>query len=184
MPGRSPGVAGAAAAFLVALLLLPGLRPAAAATPLAPGTEVFAVAPEAVQEVRYRSVTAEVGAQRRGAGFTLTCRGPGAGGTETCRSGPGFDAALAQLTSLKLVRTPEAREVQSYRKYPAEAWAQVLIRDSSALEPFTARLLPLAESLTEAVAQFGGATYVVRLEEKVFRLLEGGCATLGAASGP
>jgi len=150
---------------------------------LKPGTEVFAVEPSRVMELTYRSSTLQLIAHRWEAGgrFTLICLKKGQARPLICPAGANFDQVLRQLTSLRLRRTLPAKEAEDYwRKNPRPDWAEMGIRDNSQLEPFTALIKPVEGSPQEAVVRFGGATYIVELDAKVFQLLAGGCKTLGA----
>lgn len=188
-PSRFRGGGGRplAAVFLVCLLL--GSAPAGWAQALRPGAEVFAVDPGLVLEVSYRTNTVRLLAQRwhRGEPFTLIFLEQGRRQPAVCPAGAGFARVLQQLTSLQLRRTLTAREAAAYfRDTPLSTWAEVVLRDTSALEPFRALLLPLPGSTTAALAHFNGATYLVDFDPQIFRLLAGGCQTLGSpeASNP
>ncbi len=176
-------------AFAAALLgwLAAGAAAWGAEKPLQPATEVFAVDPALVRELSCQGAGWRLAARRAAAGepFTLVVLRSGEEQPDVCRSGAGFDRVLEALTSLKLHRTPEAREVREYEaRYPRRAWVELLIRDASALEPFRARLLPLPGSPGDALLQFAGVSYLIALDDAVFRLLEGGCASLGANGPP
>ncbi|MCX5892722.1 MAG: hypothetical protein NTW80_07080 [Deltaproteobacteria bacterium] len=150
---------------------------------LRPGTEVFAVDSSRVIEVAYRSPALVLIAHRweMGGKFTLVCLEKKQNRPSSCLAGPSFDLVLRQLTSLKLRRTLTARQAEDYwRKNPRPAWAEVVIRDHSELEPFQALVRPMEGSPQEAVVRFNGATYIVALDHQVFELIAGGCKTLGA----
>jgi hypothetical protein len=170
------------AAFL--LWLLTGwLLQAAGAPALKAGTEIFAVDPGKVIELSYRSTSLLLIAHRWEVGgrFTLICLAKQQDRPRSCPAGKGFALVLNQLTSLKLRRTLTAGQAEEYwRQNPRPAWAEVVIRDNSELEPFRALLKPLAGSPREAVVRFNGATYIVGLEARVFQLIAGGCKALGA----
>jgi hypothetical protein len=124
-------------------------------------------------------------AQRRGPGelFHLTFWKNNHSPPANCPAGEGFTRVLTQLTSLKLRRTLGAREAEAYfRNHPLPSWAELVIRDASALEPFRAQLHPVAGPDPEALVHFHGVTYVVDFQTLVFSLLAGGCQTLGAQS--
>jgi len=173
------------AAGLIILLGAWGRGDAAAGRALRPGTEVFAVDPALVLEVSHRSAAGYLHALRRDPqdSFTLTIQFPGRPQPETCPAGAGFATFLRQITSLKLIHTWEGdRLADLLRRHPLSGWPELLIRDASRLEPFQARLLPVADSPGQALVHFGGATYSVALDHQVFRLLDGGCASLGATA--
>ena len=101
----------------------------------------------------------------------------------TCAAGPGFAVVLNQLTSLKLLRTLTPKEAhQLLQKYPTRSWAEVLVRDNSALEPFRALIMPVPGQTDAAFVHFNGATYVVSFADQIFRLILGGCKQLAASS--
>ncbi len=170
-----------AAVFLVWLLL--GPVPEGWGRALRPGTEVFAVDPAMVLEVSYRTETVRLLAQRwqKGEPFTLAFWVPGRPQPAVCPAGEGFARVLQQLTSLKLRRTLEAGEAEAYfRKNPLSSWAEVVLRDTSALEPFRALLQPRPGPAAEALVHFNGATYLVDFEPQVWSLLAGGCQAMGS----
>lgn len=169
-------------ALAALVLLLLGVGQDGWGKPLRAGTEVFAVDPDLVLELSYSTPGMRLTAQRQkpGAPFTIrfweTKKLPPA----SCPAGKGFAKVLKQLTSLKLRRPLDTHETEEYfRKYPLPSWAELMIRDTSALEPFHALLHPLTGSAPEALVHFQGATYVVDFQTQVFRLLAGGCRTLG-----
>jgi len=167
--------------------LLSASLSAAGARMLAPGTEVFAVEPGKVMEVTYRSPQMMLMAHRWHTGdrFTLIFLDRQRGKPATCLAGQGFDAVLNQLTSLKLRRTLDAKEAQELlKKNPVGSWAEIVVRDQAALEPFRALVLPVAGAANEAFVRFDGATYVVSFADQVLRLLAGGCKSLAAAAPP
>jgi hypothetical protein len=181
---RRFGRYGAVAALLV--LLVAG-RPGAGSRPLTVGTEVFAVDPGKVIEVTFRSAGMLLLAHRweaRGR-FTLIFLEQPQGQPATCLAGQGFAVVLNHLTSLKVRRTLSAREAQELMgKEPLGAWAEMVIRDRTALAPFRARLMPVAGRIDEAFVHFDGATYVVDLPDQVFHLIAGGCKTLAGPAPP
>jgi len=186
-PLRFPGLATAIAAAVLMPLLLLGAGQGGVGQSLRAGTEVFAVDPDLVLEVSYRTSTMRLTAHRQGRGepFQLTFWENNQPQPSSCPAGEVFARVLAQLTSLKLRRTLEAREAEEYfRKYPLSSWAELVIRDTSTLEPFRALLKPLAGSAPEALLHFQGATYVVDFQTQVFRLLAGGCQVLGVEGAP
>jgi hypothetical protein len=117
--------------------------------------------------------------------FTLIFLEQPQGRPATCLGGQGFAVVLSHLASLKVRRTLSAREAQDLvGKKPFGAWAEVVIRDQTALAPFQARLMPVAGEIDEAFVQFDGATYVVGLPDQVFHLISGGCKTLAGTAPP
>jgi hypothetical protein len=154
---------------------------------LQPGTEVFAVDPEKVIEITYRSPGMMLIAHRWQTRdkYTLIVLDRQHGKPATCLAGQGFDVVLNQLTSLKLRRTLSAKEAQELlQKYPVRSWAEMVIRDNTALEPFRAHVLPNAGVDNEAFIHFDGFTYVVGFAGQVFQLISGGCRLLAATSPP
>ncbi|MBI4642319.1 MAG: hypothetical protein HY743_00950 [Deltaproteobacteria bacterium] len=138
--------------------------------------------PDLVLEVSYCTSSMRLTAQRRHPGepFHLTFWEKNQSQPDSCPAGEGFARVLAQLTSLKLRRTLNAREAEEYfRRNPLPSWAELVIRDVSALEPFRALLHSVAGSTPEALVHFQGVTYLVDFEPQVFSLLAGGCRTLG-----
>jgi len=165
-------------------LLAPGLNSGAAARPLQPGTEVFAVAPEKVLEISYRTAVSWLVAHRWQVGdrFTLILLKPGQPLPDSCLAGEGFQTVLRQLTSLKLRQTPSANEAEALlRKHPLPTWGELMIRDDSPLEPFRARVLPVAGTPEEVWLHFHGATYRVALNQEVLERLAKGCRALADA---
>jgi hypothetical protein len=178
--GRWLGVAGL-------LLLLAGICPDGWGAPLKRGTEVFAVDPARVLEVSYRAAAVRLMAQRweMGQPFTLIFLEKNRAGPVFCPAGPGFEAVLGQLTSLKVKKTLTHRQAEGFlQRQPLAGWAAVEIRDNSELPPFRARITPLAGSSTEALVHFRGATYIVEFKARIFKLLGGGCAALGVRAAP
>jgi hypothetical protein len=164
-------------------LLAAGFNPAAAGQPLKPGTEVFAVAPENVVQISYRTATFWFVAYRwqEGDRFTLIFLKKGTPLPESCLAGEGFQTVLRQLTSLKLSQTPTADQTEElFRSQPRSTWAELVIRDDSSLEPFRALVHPAADSSGEVWLHFQGATYRVGLDHQVLELISGGCQILGA----
>lgn len=171
---------------LLGLLAL-GLNPAAAGRPLKPGTEVFAVAPEKVVQISYRTATFWFVAHRWKVGdrFTLILLKKGTPLPESCLAGQGFQKVLRQLTSLKLRQTPTAEQSKEYlQNHPLSTWTELVIRDDSSLEPFRALVYPVADSSEEVWLHFDGATYRVGLNHQVLELISGGCQALGAGRSP
>jgi hypothetical protein len=102
-----------------------------------------------------------------------------------CLAGQGFDVVLSQLTSLKLRRALSPKEAKALlQKYPANSWAELLVRDNSALKPFRALIMPVPGKPNEAFVHFDGSTYIVGFADRVFQLLAGGCRLLAATSPP
>jgi hypothetical protein len=171
----------------VAVLLgLWGALPGAGAQTLSPGTEVFAVDPGKVTEVTYRSSKTMLIAQRwqTQEKFTIIFlekhRNP-----VTCRAGQRFNVVLNQVTSLKLRRVLEGREAQELlQKNPLSSWAELVVRDDTALEPFRALLLPVPGAANEAFVHFDDFTYVVGFADQVLQLISSGCKSLAATSPP
>jgi hypothetical protein len=166
----------------ILVVVLVGICAEARGGPLKAGTEVFAVDPARVIEVSYQSSEVRLIAYRWDVHqrFTLIFLEKSRAQPVICPAGAGFAAVLAQLTSLKLTRTLNPGESEAYlQRQPIAAWAEVAIRDNSALPPFQARITPLAGSSTEALTHFNGATYIVACDAEVFRRLGGGCTTLG-----
>jgi hypothetical protein len=175
------------ARYIIATTLL-GLLGAslngAGAKSLRPGTEVFAVDPGKVIEITFRSPGVMLTAHRWQTRdrFTLVFlaknRQP-----VSCLAGPGFDVVLNQLTNLRLRRALNAKEVKEVlKKNPLSSWAEVVVRDNTALEPFRALLLPVAGAPNEAFIQFDDFTYVVDFADKVFQLISNGCKLLAGTS--
>jgi hypothetical protein len=158
----------------------------ARAQSLRPGTEVFAVEPGKVIEITYRSPTMLLLAHRwqtrdRFALIFLEKPHP----PVTCLAGQKFDVVLNQMTSLKLRRTLTPTEAQELlKKNPFSSWAEVVIRDNTALEPFRALLLPVTGQSDAAFVHFGDVTYVVDFADQVFQLISSGCKSLAATSPP
>jgi hypothetical protein len=167
------------------LVLLAAGQANAGSQPLKVGTEVFAVDPGRVIEVTFRSTGTLLLAHRwePGEQFTLIFLEQSQGPPATCRGGQGFAVVLNHLTSLKVRRTLTAGEAQELLgKKPVSAWAEVVIRDQTALAPFRARLMPVPGRLDETFVHFDGATYVVGLPHQVFHLISGGCKALAGAA--
>ena len=184
---RFRGAAKIVAAVVFFALFLPGVTRGGGGQPLRAGTEVFAVAPDLVLEVSYRTPDVNLSAQRRSPGepFALIFWEKKQPQPASCLAGEGFARILRQLTSLKLRRTLEAGEVQEYfQRNPLSSWAELEIRDVSAAEPFRARLHPGERSAPEALVHFHGVTYLVDFQPQVFNLIAGGCLTLGVERSP
>ncbi len=171
--------------IIVTLFWLLGAAPGAVAQTLAPGTEVFAVDPGKVIEVTYRSSGLMLLAHRWQTRdrFTLIFLDQQHRKPATCLAGQGFDVVLKQLTSLKLRRTLNAKEAKEFlQKHPLRSWAEVVVRDNTALEPFQAFITPDQGSPGAAFVHFNGVTYVVDFSDHVFHLIAGGCNLLAAPS--
>jgi hypothetical protein len=157
----------------------------AGAQSLRVGTEVFAVDPGKVIEVTYRSPGMMLIAHRWDTRdrFTIIFLDRQHHKPAICHAGKGFDVVLNQLTSLKLHRALNAKEAKELlKRNPISSWAQVVIRDNTALEPFRALVMPVAGGSEEAFVHFDGSTYVVGFADQVFQLLSGGCRLLAATS--
>lgn len=169
-----------------ALLGLLGASPhRAGAQTLSPGAEVFAVDPAKVIEVTYRSPKMMLIAHRWQTRdrFTLIFLDQQHKKPVTCLAGPSFDDVLKQLTSLKLRRTFNAKETKELlQKNPVGVWAEVVVRDYTAVEPFRALVMPVAGVPDEAFVHFNGVTYVVDFADRVFQLISSGCKLLAAPS--
>jgi hypothetical protein len=173
---------GLAGLILLGLLTL-AFNPSQAGQPLKPGTEVFAVAPEKVVEISYRTADFWFLAHRWQVGerFTLIFLKRGKSLPERCLAGRGFQTVLGQLTSLKLRQTPATEQVKELlRLHPLSTWAELVIRDDSALEPFQARIRPVADSAGEVWLHFHDATYRVALDHQVLDLISRGCQALAS----
>ena len=165
-------------------LLAVGLTPAAAGQPLKAGTEVFAVTPEKVVTLSYRTDAFWFLAHRweEEGRFTLVFLKKGQSLPERCLAGKNFQTVLGQLTSLKLRQTPTAEQAEAlFHSQPRSTWAELMIRDDSSLEPFRALVHPVADSADEVWLHFQGATYRVGLDHQVLDRISKGCQTLGAA---
>ena len=168
-----------------ALLGLLGVMPSAGGQTLSPGTEVFAVDPAKVVEITYRSSGMMLIAHRWQTrdSFTLIFLDQQHSKPAACLAGQGFDVVLKQLTSLKLRRTLDTKEAKELlERNPVSSWAEVVVRDNTALEPFGALIMPVAGVPDEAFVHFNGVTYVVDFADHVFRLISGGCKLLAAPS--
>jgi hypothetical protein len=182
---RSLGIGIAAVVSLVLVLL--GMPQNGGGQSLRAGTEVFAVDPNLVLEVSYRQATVQMMAHRWHSGdpFSLIFWEKDQPRPSSCLAGEGFARVLKELTSLRLRRTLDARQEEEYfRKDPLRSWAELRIRDTSALEPFRALVLPLAGPATGALVHFHGSTYLVDIKDQVFELISGGCKTLGVPGEP
>jgi hypothetical protein len=171
--------------IVAALLWLGGTICGAGGQTLSPGTEVFAVDPGKVVEVTYRSSGMMLIAHRWHTQdrFTLIFLDQRHSKPATCLAGPGFDAVLKQLTSLKLRKQLNAAEAKElFQKHPLRSWPEVAVRDQMALEPFQALVVPVPGSPDAAFVHFNGVTYVVDFADHVFRLISGGCKLLAAPS--
>ena len=168
-----------------ALLGLLGAMPSAGSQTLSPGAEVFAVDQGRVIEITYRSSGMMLIAHRWQTrdSFTLIFLDQQHNKPAVCLAGQGFDVVLKQLTSLKLRRTLNAKEAQEIlQKHPLRSWAEVVVRDQMALEPFQALVMPAPGSSDAAFVHFNGVTYVVDFADHVFHLISGGCKLLAASS--
>jgi hypothetical protein len=156
----------------------------AGAQSLRPGTEVFAVDPGKVIKVTYRSAGIILTAHRRQTRdrFTLVFLAKNRQAV-SCLAGPEFDVVLNQLTNFRLRRALNDKEAEEVlKKNPLSSWAEVVVRDNTALEPFRALLLPVAGVPNEAFIQFNDFTYVVDFADKVFQLISNGCKLLAGTS--
>jgi hypothetical protein len=161
--------------------LLGASPPGAGAQALSPGAEVFAVDPAKVIEITYRSPKMMLLAHRWQTRdkFTLIILDQQHSKPVTCLAGQGFDDVLNQLTSLKLRRALNAKEAkQLLQKNPASLWAEVVVRDDTAVEPFRALLMPVPGAPNEAFVHFNGVTYVVDFADQVSKLISSGCKLL------
>ncbi|MHB9075404.1 MAG: hypothetical protein ACYC6G_18005 [Desulfobaccales bacterium] len=172
--------------FTAALLgLLGASPPSAGAQTLSPGAEVFAVDPAKVIEVTYRSPGMMLIAHRWQTRdkFTLIILDKQNNKPVTCLAGPGFDVVLNQLTSLNLRRALKAKEAKEIlKKNPVNLWAEVVVRDNTAVEPFRALVMPVPGVPNEAFVQFNGVTYVVDFADQVSKLISSGCNLLATSS--
>jgi hypothetical protein len=174
------------ARYLIAAALL-GLLGASphhvGAQTLSPGAEVFAVDPAKVIEVTYRSPGMMLIAHRWQTRdrFTLIILDQQQRKPVICPAGPGFDVVLNQLTSLKLRRALNAKETQELlQKNPVSLWAELVVRDHTAVGPFRALVMPVAGVPNEAFVHFNGVTYVVDFAGQISKLISSGCTLLAA----
>jgi len=173
-------------AIAAALLgLLGASPPGAGAQALSVGAEVFAVDPAKVIEITYRSPKMMLIAHRWQSRdrFTLIILDKQNSKPVTGLAGQGFDVVLNQLTSLKLRRALNAKEAKELlQKNPVSLWAEVVVRDHSAVEPFRALVMPVPGVPDEAFVHFNGVTYVVDFAGQVFQHISSGCKLLAAPS--
>lgn len=154
----------------------PGGTPA-----LKPGTPVFAVAPEKVRELAYHTSGFWFVAHRfKEEAFTLIILKPGEMQAETCIAGAGFGETLGRLTSFPLVGVPGPKEKAAlFQEHPLHTWGELEIRDVSRLEPFRARVLPVAGRPEEVWLNFAGHTYRVSLNQEILANLVESCRARG-----
>ncbi|MEJ2068860.1 MAG: hypothetical protein P8X58_00385 [Syntrophobacterales bacterium] len=134
-------------------------------------------------EISYRTANFWFLAHRWQVGqhFTLIFLKKGKPLPERCLAGRGFQKVLGQLTSLKLRQTPTPEQAKELlRLHPLSTWAELVIRDNSALEPFQAWVRPVADSSEEVWLHFHDATYRVALDHQVLDLISRGCQALAS----
>ena len=146
-----------------------------------PGMELYAVAPDSVREVLLSSGDRKLYAFRWRAGepFRLLVATRGDSVVQRCTAGPGFARWLAAVSRLPIRDSlPRARERD------AGEWADLELRDASALEPITARLrLPVAAS-DPVVVRVDDRDWAVDVDAAALRDVRGGCASLGGGRAP
>jgi hypothetical protein len=149
------------------------------------GDEVFAVEPNLVLEVSYRTWTHKVIAYRWDVGekFTIFSAQKEGRKHNACIGGENLDFILRQFTSLKFRREIDALSAETYlRVNPMRSWAELVIRDNSELEPFQAMISRVEGSSNEALIRIGSSTYVVAIERRAFDLIANGCKSLAASN--
>ena len=140
-----------------------------------PGTEFFAIAPDAVTEVTYSSDARKLYAYRwRPEGPFQVFVGRRGAAAEQCAGGEGFARWLRALS-----RVPVLRELDSKVGAESGEWAEVRVRDASRLEPAEMTLYVPAGA-GPVVLAFKDRQYVVGVDAAAVRSLASGCATLGA----
>ncbi len=142
-----------------------------------PGTELYAVAPGAVDEVLFSSAEKRMLAFRwtPDSVFQLVFVTRGRFDAERCAAGDGFQRWLTAVSSM-----PIGRRLERPFDPAGAGWADLRLRDTTRIEPIDVRLrLP---SAGEPVAiQFGAQQYSVDVDAAAVRTIESGCGAVGTA---
>jgi len=121
-----------------------------------PGTELFAILPENITEVRISSSDYKVYAFRwqLGQPFEVVTSSRKGRNTEHCTGGAAFDDLLKSLSTVKILRAAD-------KPFDAGSndWADVDLRDATVLEPISMRV---------RVPRSAGETVVVQVENRQF----------------
>lgn len=142
-----------------------------------PGTELYAVAPETVREVEFRTPDRKLYAYRWAPEdtFHIVVATRGSAEAEQCTAGEGFTRWLAAVS-----RMPIGKKLDRQVDSATGEWTDLQLRDASQLEPIAVHLhIPSAPG-APAVLQFGADQYSVDADGPMLRSASSGCATLGA----
>ena len=146
-----------------------------------PGMELYAVAPDSVREVLLSSGDRKLYAFRWRAAepFRLIVATRGDSVVQRCTAGPGFTRWLAAVS-----RLPIRDSLPRAKDRDAGEWADLELRDASALEPIAARLRLPAAASDPVVVRVDDRDYAVDVDASVLRDARAGCAALGGGRAP
>jgi hypothetical protein len=138
---------------------------------------LFAIAPESVTELVFRSPARRLYAYRwtKDGPFQLVVAARESAAVEQCAAGPGFARWLRAVASV-----PVVKEVENRLDPAAADWADIELRDATSLEPIQLRIRVPSANSEPVVVQFESRQFVVGVDAAAVRTIASGCAVLGA----
>ena len=132
-----------------------------------PGTELYAVAPDAITEVLISSQAHKIYAYRLNTDrpFQLVVASGEAPAAEQCSSGVGFARLLQAVASMPIVKKAD----KQFDERGAD-WTELRLRDTISLEPIEARIRIPRTNGEPVVIQFVDRQYVVRADPASLRM--------------
>jgi hypothetical protein len=141
------------------------------------GDELFAIADDALMEVRMRDRTRRAEVRRAAEGGPLSYSFEQADGrVERCAASARLDAALAPLRSVRVRATLDDAEAQKLQGRSESDWVELEVRSIIADgEPFQLRLLRDPRDRSRVLARMPGQDWTVALDGTLLTLLESHC---------
>lgn len=150
-------------------------RPVSKSAEPEPGTELYAVAMDAVSEVLISSPSHKIYAYRwtTDQPFQLMVASRDSASPEQCPGGAGFEQLLRAVATLPVVKESEKHFEDG------AAWTGLWLRDTTNLDPIEARIRIPEAAGEPVVIQYGNRQYVVRVDAAALQTAKSGCAELG-----
>jgi hypothetical protein len=140
-----------------------------------PGTELFAVLPDSVNEVLFSSSDRKLYAYRWTSGqpFQIMTSSRGLAVPEHCAGGVGFQQLLQAIARVKIVR-----EVDKSFDTTTSDWADVELKDATVLEPISMRIRVPRTTDEPVVIQVEKQQFVVDMYGPALARTRLGCSAL------